>query len=106
MGSDLVAAARAGRPREPRETVCLEDTLMPGPGSFWIGDEERQEVLEVLASGHLSRYGDLDNPKFTHKVYTFEQELARYCGVRHALAISSGTCAMKPHRQCPFTFGL
>jgi len=67
---------------------------MPGPGSYWIGEEERQEVLEVLASGHLSRYGDLDDPNFRHKVHTFEQEFARYCGTRHALAISSGTCAI------------
>jgi len=67
---------------------------MPGPGSYWIGEEERQEVLEVLASGHLSRYGDLDDPNFKHKVRTFEQEFARYCGTRHALAISSGTCAI------------
>ena len=29
--------------------------------------------MEVLASGYLSRYGDLNDPKFTHKVYTFEE---------------------------------
>jgi dTDP-4-amino-4,6-dideoxygalactose transaminase len=71
-----------------------EKSIMPGPGSYWIGDEERQEVMDVLASGHLSRYGDLGDPKFRHKVYTFEQEFARYCGVRHALATSSGTSAI------------
>ena len=67
---------------------------MSGPGSYWIGEEERREVMEALASGHLSRYGDLNDPKFTHKVYTFEEEFARYCGVRHALATSSGTGAI------------
>ena len=67
---------------------------MSGPGSYWIGEEERREVMEVLASGHLSRYGDLNDAKFTHKVYTFEEEFARYCGVRHALATSSGTGAI------------
>ena len=64
---------------------------MPGPGAYWIGEEERREVMEVLASGHLSRYGDLNDLQFTHKVYTFEKEFAQYCGVRHALATSSGT---------------
>ena len=67
---------------------------MPGPGAYWVGEEERREVMQVLESGHLSRYGDLDDPNFTHKVYTFEKEFAAYCGVRHALAISSGTTAL------------
>ena len=67
---------------------------MPGPGSYLFGEEERREVMEVLASGHLMRYGDIEDPKFTHKVYTFEEEFARYCGVRCALATSSGTSAL------------
>ena len=67
---------------------------MPGPGAYWFGEEERREVLEVLASGQLFRYGNLSDPKFTHKVYSFEQEFARYCGVKHALATSSGTGAI------------
>ncbi len=64
---------------------------MPGPGSYWIGDEEKQQVDEVMATGYLSRYGRLDDPRFKQKVYTFEKELARYCNVNHALATSSGT---------------
>ena len=64
---------------------------MPGPGSYWIGKEERDEVLEVLESGHLSRYGDLEDPRFLHKVYSLEEEFADYCGVKHALVTSSGT---------------
>ena len=64
---------------------------MPGPGSYWIGEEEKKEVLEVLQSGHLSRYGDLSDPRFQHKVLSFEQEFAEYIGVRHAVATSSGT---------------
>ena len=67
---------------------------MPGPGAYWIGEEEKKEVLEVLDSGRLFRYGNLDDPKFPHKSYTFEQEFSRYCGVRHALATSSGTSAL------------
>ena len=64
---------------------------MPGPGSYWIGDDERREVQDVLQSGHLSRYGEFDDPAFKHKVYSLEQEFAEYCGVSHALATSSGT---------------
>ncbi len=67
---------------------------MPGPGSYWIGDEERREVMQVLDSGYFSRYGDLNDPKFTHKVYSFEKEFAKYCGTKHALTTSSGTSAI------------
>lgn len=64
---------------------------MAGPGSFNFGDEERKEVMDVLESGHLSRYGNLEDPKFKHKVYSLEQEFASYIDVRHAIANSSGT---------------
>jgi dTDP-4-amino-4,6-dideoxygalactose transaminase len=67
---------------------------MAGPGSQWIGEEEKREVLDVLSSGYLFRYGSLDDPRFKHKVFSFEQELAARCGVRHALATSSGTAAL------------
>src|SRR5690606_36937524 len=64
---------------------------MAGPGSFNFGDEERKEVMDVLESGHLSRYGNLEDPKFKHKVYSLEEEFASYLNVRHAIANSSGT---------------
>lgn len=48
-------------------------------------------MLDVLASGHLSRYGSPDEPGFGHKVYSLEQEFAEFCGVNHAVATSSGT---------------
>jgi len=67
---------------------------MSGPGSYWIGEEEKKQVLEVLSSGHLSRYGDLEDPKFTHKVFDLEEEFAKYVGVPYALATSSGTSAL------------
>ncbi|MBD3377904.1 aminotransferase class V-fold PLP-dependent enzyme [candidate division KSB1 bacterium] len=65
--------------------------IMPGPGSYWIGDEEKHQIDEVMATGYLSRYGRLEDPRFKQKVYTFEKELADYCNVNHALATSSGT---------------
>ncbi len=72
---------------------------MPGPGAFLAGREEIDEVMDVLQSGYLSRYGEDSNPAFKQKVYRFEREFARTIGVAHAVAVSSGTgalmCAMK-----------
>jgi 8-amino-3,8-dideoxy-alpha-D-manno-octulosonate transaminase len=67
---------------------------MPGPGAFWFGKEEMEAVIEVMKSGYLFRYGSEDDPKFLHKVSTLEKEFARYCGVKFALATSSGTSSL------------
>jgi dTDP-4-amino-4,6-dideoxygalactose transaminase len=67
---------------------------MPGPGAFLIGEEERREVEEVLASGYLSRYGTAENPNFKRKVVTLEQEFAKTIGVKHCLAVNGGTSAI------------
>ncbi|QNM04642.1 DegT/DnrJ/EryC1/StrS family aminotransferase [Qiania dongpingensis] len=67
---------------------------MPGPGAFWIGEEEINEVVDVLKSGHLSRYGKLEDPNFRHKVISFEEEFAKFSGARHCLAVSGGTSAL------------
>ncbi len=67
---------------------------MPGPGMELIGEEEKRELLEVLEAGYLFRYGSPDNPAFKAKVYHLEQEVARLVGVRHAVAVNSGTTAL------------
>ncbi|MCK4345959.1 MAG: DegT/DnrJ/EryC1/StrS family aminotransferase [Bacteroidales bacterium] len=67
---------------------------MPGPGNEVIGQEEIQELLDVMKSGYLFRYGSLDDPKYKKKVYILENEFARYCGVKHALAVTSGSAAL------------
>lgn len=67
---------------------------MAGPGAYYFGDEERNEVMDVLSSGHLSRYGDPDDPGFKKKVYTFEQEFAEFCGTKYAVATNSGTASL------------
>lgn len=50
-----------------------------------IGDEETRSVLEVLESGHIAQ-GPV--------VSRFERAFAAYCGVEHAVAVSSGTAAL------------
>ena len=67
---------------------------MPGPGVYFFGDEERQEVQEVLTSGYLSRYGKEDNPDFKQKVFTLEHEFSRQIGTRYCVAVNSGTSAL------------
>ena len=59
-----------------------------------IGDEEKKELLEVLASGYLFRYGSMDDPAFKAKVYKLEQEVAKRVGVPYAVAVNSGTTAL------------
>jgi dTDP-4-amino-4,6-dideoxygalactose transaminase len=56
-----------------------------------IGEEERREVEEVLASGHLSRYGKEEDPCFKRKVLTLEREFAKRMGTKYALATNGGT---------------
>ena len=50
-----------------------------------IESEEKQAVLEVLDSGILAQ-----GPR----VAAFEQAFAEMCGVKHAIATSSGTTAL------------
>jgi dTDP-4-amino-4,6-dideoxygalactose transaminase len=71
---------------------------MPGPGMELIGEEEIEEVLEVLRGGYLFRYGislgaEVD-PRFKGKVYEVEREWARHSGVRYSVAVNSGTSAL------------
>src|SRR5262245_42791541 len=66
---------------------------MPGPGVELIGEEEIAEVLEVLRTRHLSRYGPSDDPTFGAKVRRFEGALASLAGVHHGLGLSGGGSA-------------
>jgi perosamine synthetase len=50
-----------------------------------IGDEEKRAVLEVLDSGQLAQ-GPV--------VEAFEHEFAAWIGVKHAIAVNSGTAAL------------
>lgn len=71
---------------------------MPGPGMDLVGEEEIQEVLEVLRAGYLYRYnvapGTELGARFQGKVLQVEQEIARMSNVRYAVAVNSGTSAL------------
>ena len=67
---------------------------MPGPGMDIIGKEEKEALLDVIESGYIYRYGDFQNPNFKAKVWTLEQDFAKYTNSSYALAVSSGTAAL------------
>jgi dTDP-4-amino-4,6-dideoxygalactose transaminase len=67
---------------------------MPGPGFEWIGKEEEAEVLDVLRSRWLFRYGDEKDPAFKRKVKSLEEMVEKKFGTKHALAVTSGTAAL------------
>ena len=50
-----------------------------------IGEEEKRAVIAVLESGQLAQGA---------KVQEFEERFAAFCGVKHAIATSSGTTAL------------
>ncbi len=51
-----------------------------------IGSREKELVLDALDSGWVSSIGKY--------IDEFEEKFARYCGTRHALAVSNGTTAL------------
>ena len=65
------------------------------PGFEVIGSEEKEEILDVLSRNVLFRYEFNEQRKGIYKVEEFEKEFAEYCGVKHALAVSSGTAGLK-----------
>ena len=68
---------------------------MYGPGSYLIGQEEIEQVMEVLQSGELSRYRVGDGAASgIPKVYQLEREFEALIGSKHCLAINSGTSAL------------
>ena len=64
------------------------------PGFEIFGDEERREVLDVLDTGVLMRYG-FDQARQGHwKAKTFEKELAEKLGAQYCHLCASGTSAL------------
>ena len=85
-----------------RVTRTLEDLDCADPGEEPCQDRGATALATRNASrsstcwrvGHLSRYGDEDDPTFRRKVYTLEREFAATCSVRHVLATTSGTASL------------
>ncbi|MBI5606925.1 MAG: DegT/DnrJ/EryC1/StrS family aminotransferase [Deltaproteobacteria bacterium] len=65
------------------------------PGYEVMGEEEKKEILEVLETGVLFRYGFPAQRKGRYKVEEFEKKFAEFTGRKHALAVSSGSAALK-----------
>jgi len=65
------------------------------PGYEIIGKEEQDEVMDALSRKILFRYDFYEQRKGIYKVEEFETAFADYCGAKHALAVSSGSAALK-----------
>ena len=65
------------------------------PGFEIFGEEEKQQVLEVLNSGVLFRYEFAEKRQGVWKVAEFERAFAAYTGAGYAQAVTSGTAALK-----------
>ena len=64
------------------------------PGTELFGEEEKKEVMDVLETGVLFRYNHDVQRKGVWKAKEFEAEIAKFTGAKHALAVSSGSCAV------------
>ena len=65
------------------------------PGKELYGEEEIQQVMEVLENKVLFRYGFEKERKGVFKVAQLEKEFCRYVDCKYALGVSSGTAAVK-----------
>ena len=64
-------------------------------GAELISKEEIKEVMDVLETGVLFRYGFDKERRGIFKVREFEEAFAKYCGARYVLGVSSGSAALK-----------
>jgi 8-amino-3,8-dideoxy-alpha-D-manno-octulosonate transaminase len=66
------------------------------PGYELVGQEELQEISDIFSNGGiLCRQGFENLRNGVHKVCSFETEFARRLGTPHALAVTSGTAAVR-----------
>jgi len=71
--------------------VRTEPLPLEFPGIHHIGQEEIDAAVRVLTSRSLFRYYGID---LQNEVDAFESEFAAFLGVKHALAVGSGTGAL------------
>jgi dTDP-4-amino-4,6-dideoxygalactose transaminase len=67
---------------------------MSGPGRHFIGKEEKKEIMEVLNSGHLFRFGLEGDPDYKQKVVSFEDEFKKHMGTKYCVATTCGTASL------------
>ncbi|MFX1392327.1 MAG: DegT/DnrJ/EryC1/StrS family aminotransferase [Promethearchaeota archaeon] len=67
---------------------------MPGPGMYFIGEEEKKALLDVIEGGYIYRYGESSNINFKQKVLKLERDFESFIGSKYALAVNSGTSAL------------
>ena len=79
-------------PADSRTPAVTEPWPTGYTGAHYIGEEERLQVLDVLERQSLFRFYGIQTPD---KVATLERETAAYVGTRWALAVTSGTAALK-----------
>jgi 8-amino-3,8-dideoxy-alpha-D-manno-octulosonate transaminase len=65
------------------------------PGFELLGEEEKNQILDVLSRGVLFRYEFGEKRKGVYKVEEFEKAFSQRTGAAHALAVSSGTAALR-----------
>jgi 8-amino-3,8-dideoxy-alpha-D-manno-octulosonate transaminase len=65
------------------------------PGFEVFGEEEKNQISQVLDTGVLFRYEFAEKRKGIYKVLEFEKRFAEYCNVGYAQAVSSGTAALR-----------
>ncbi len=65
------------------------------PGFEWLDQEEQAAVQEVMQRGVLFRYEFAEQRQGIYQVRRLEEAFARFTGAAHALAVSSGTAALK-----------
>ncbi len=65
------------------------------PGNELIGKEEEVQVADVMKRGVLFRYGFEKRRENIFKTFEFEEKFAQYIGVKYALAVSSGSAAVR-----------
>lgn len=98
QGTQMKSRERRNR-GESEEMLAIEggkpirNTLLPleFPGIHHMDEEEVQAALRVVRSRSLFRYYGID---LQGEVAALELEFARFLGVSHALAVSSGTGAL------------
>ena len=70
----------------PKDVVSLAEIWSIGVSAPYLGGNEMKYVADCIANGWISSQGKY--------VGQFEQMLADFCGVRHAISTSSGTGAL------------